>query len=128
MVGRVDLVENLGNIAINANAEEKIEILKTVEALGVTGYTGLIHTEMRSSHSKLAKQAIKMAGNMGDVHSEVVILELLSLDQLFEIRKELLNSLRLLNLQSFENYVQKSKDQDDQAIYSHLVDPLLSHV
>jgi hypothetical protein len=128
MVGRVDLVENLGSIADKASEEEKIEILKTIEAIGVVGYTGLINSSMKSSDYKLAIQAIKVAGSLGDKSSEVIILGLLEADPGFKMKMALLKGLKDIDTNSFEALVATSQDPETKEIYNHLTDPLLSHV
>jgi hypothetical protein len=128
MVGRVDLVENLGSIADKASEEEKIEILKTIEAIGVMGYTYLINSSMKSSDPKLAIQAIKVAGSLGDKSSEVIILSLLEADPGFKMKMALLEGLKNIDTNSFEEFVATSQDPETKEIYNHLKDPLLSHV
>ena len=128
MVGRVDLVENLGSIADKASEEEKIEILKTIEAIGVMGYTYLINSSMKSSDPKLAIQAIKVAGSLGDRSSEVIILSLLEADPGFKMKMALLEGLKNIDTNSFEEFVATSQDPETKEIYNHLKDPLLSHV
>jgi hypothetical protein len=128
MVGRVDLVENLGSIADKASEEEKIEILKTIEAIGVMGYTGLINSSMKSSDPKLAIQAIKVAGSLGDKSSEVIILGLLDTSPNFKMKMALLEGLKNIDTKSFEALVATSQDPETKEIYNHLTDPLLSHV
>jgi hypothetical protein len=128
MVGRVDLVENIDKIANTASDEEKTEILKTIQVLGVPSYSGLINSSMQSTNNKLSKQAIKAAGSLGDKNSEKIILELLAQNRSFEIKMLLMESLKKLNYESFKTYVLNEEDQDVQAIYHHLEDPLLSHV
>jgi hypothetical protein len=128
MVGRVDLVEKIGLIADTAADEEKVEILKTIDSLGVPGYTNLINLSMRSTNPKLAAQAIKVAGSLGDKSSEEVILELLKSGSSFQIKMALMEGLKHLNLESFENLVVTSQDPEEKEIYNHLTDPLLSHV
>lgn len=128
MVGRVDLVEKIGGIATTASDEEKIEILKTIQVLGVPSYTALINSSMQSTNDKLSRQAIKAAGSLGDKSSEQIILELLAQNRRFEIKMLLMESLKKLNYESFKTYVLNEEDQDTQAIYHHLEDPLLSYV
>jgi hypothetical protein len=128
MVGRVDLVEKIGLIANTAADEEKVEILKTIDSLGVPGYTNLINLSMRSTNPKLATQAIKVAGSLGDKSSEEVILELLKSGSSFQIKMALMEGLKNLNLESFENLVVISQDPEEKEICNHLTDTLLSHV
>jgi hypothetical protein len=128
MVGRVDLVENLGSIAEKASEEEKIEILKTIEAIGVMGYTGLINSSMKSTNAKLAIRAIKVAGSLGDKSSEAIILDLLNANPDFKMKMALLEGLKNIDTNSFEALVATSQDPEAKEIYNHLTDPLLSHV
>jgi len=128
MVGSVDLVENLGSIADKASEKEKIEILKTIEAIGVMSYTDLINSSMKSSDPKLAIQAIKVAGSLGDKSSEVITLVLLDTGPDFEMKMALLEGLKNIDINSFEALVATSQDPETKEIYNHLRYPLLSHV
>ncbi len=128
MVGRVDLVENLGSIAERASEEEKIEILKTIDAIGVIGYTSLINSSMKSPDQKLAIQAIKVAGSLGDKSSESIIIDLLNANPDFKMKMALLEGLKNIDNNSFEALVATSQDPEAKEIYNHLTDPLLSYV
>jgi HEAT repeat protein len=128
MVGRVDLVENLGSIAERASEEEKIEILKTIDAIGVMGYTSLINSSMKSPDQKLAIQAIKVAGSLGDKSSESIIIDLLNANPDFKMKMALLEGLKNIDNNSFEALVATSQDPEAKEIYNHLTDPLLSYV
>lgn len=128
MVGRVDLMENLGGIAEKASDEEKIEILKTIDSLGVPTYTNFINTCIKSSNPKLAKQAIKVAGSLGDESSEAIILEMLRSKPDFNLKKALLQGLNNINRDSFETLIESSNDSESLEIYNHLKDPLLGYV
>jgi hypothetical protein len=128
MVGRVDLVENLGSIAESASEDEKIEILKTIDALGVPSYPSLINISMKSTNLKLSQQAIKVAGSLGDKTSEVIILDLLNSGPDFKMKMVLLEGLKKLNEHSFDALVETSQDEEIKEIFNHLKDPLLSHV
>lgn len=129
MVGRVELVENLGKIADKASDDEKIEILKTIESIGVIGYNLFINASMRSTTPKLAIQAIKVAGSLGDKTSEKIILDLLSGAPDFKMKMALLEGLKNIDYTSFEAFVAASPDPEAKEIFEHLTDPLLeSHV
>ncbi len=128
MVGRVDLVEKLGEIFPNVTDVEKVEILKTIKTLGMPGYEEYINDSMKSQNPKLAKTAIKVAGSLGNEDSIAIIISLIQEELSFELKFQLFDSLSKLDFEKFEAICLGSNDEKTKEIYHHIKDPLLSNV
>ncbi|SFT49621.1 hypothetical protein SAMN04489724_0999 [Algoriphagus locisalis] len=128
LIGRVDLLAHLEEKFANVADEEKIEIIKAFEYLGVPSHTELINASLKSENTQLVTMAAKAAGSIGDELSARIILDLLAENPKFRLKMTLLKSLQSLDQASYIGFVKADSTADTQTINSHLSDPLLADV
>ncbi len=128
LLGRYDLLENVEINAPNASDEEKIEIIKTYEALGAHMQADFVNGCLQSENPNLQKAAIQAVGIIGDEESALILERLLKLQPDFPLKMALLKSLQNLDVSRFEKFTSIQMDFDTQRITRHLSDPLLRHV
>lgn len=128
VIGRVDLLEDLEQRLTDVTVEEKIEIIKTFEYLGVPSHSELINGSLKSEDNKLVIMAAKAAGIIGDERSARIILEILASKPTFKLKLTLLKSLQALDAGLYSQFVEGNTSSDIQTINLHLSDPLLQDV
>ncbi|MBN3582122.1 hypothetical protein JYB64_06965 [Algoriphagus aestuarii] len=128
LLGRIELVEKLAEMAPKVPDIEKIEILKTYEVIGINSEAFFINQCLRSDNEDLLNVAIRVSGTIGDQASAHILIELLDENPDFNTRKLLLDNLKKLDETMYNEYVVKNQDEDTIRINTHLLDPLLQHV
>ena len=128
LLGRIELVEKLAEVAPNVADVEKIEILKTYEVIGINTEAFFINQCLRSENEDLMIAAARVSGTIGDQASAHILIELLDENPDFNTRRLLLDSLKKLDETMYNEYVSNNKDEDTLRINTHLLDPLLQHV
>ncbi|MDF2157808.1 hypothetical protein [Algoriphagus sp. CAU 1675] len=128
MLGRVDLLQNMRDIIPIATEEEKLELLRAYQALGVHTEVDFINQSMKSPILSIQEEAIQVAGALGNKASVEIIEELLKKDPDFNLKKLLLKSLFQLDKDEFEVFVKANEEADIQAIRAHILDPILQNV
>ena len=128
MLGRVDLLEQLSELAPEVEDIEKIEILKTYQIIGVHTEAAFVNTCLRSNNIALVKAAARAAGAIGDQASAHILIELLEEKPSFELKMIYMDTLNKLDQSMYEAFVSQSEDQDLSQINDHLQDPLLQNV
>ncbi len=128
MLGRVDLIAELHMINEASTEEEKIELIKTYDALGAHMEVEFINNCMLSNNPDLKKIAVKAAGNLGNSYSEVILMDILLQNIDFRLRRACLTSLNKLNAQTFEKFVATQPLPENKALKAQIQDPLLSNV
>jgi len=128
LLGRFDLLENIEKNAPSASEEEKIEIIKTFEALGTHLQADFVNSCLQSENPNLQKAAVQAVGIIGNEESILILESLLKYQPDFPLKMVLLKSLQRLDPSRFEKFTSIQTDFDTQRIARHLSDPLLSHV
>lgn len=128
VIGRVDLLADLEQKFYSVTVEEKIEIIKTFEYLGVPAHTELINESLKSEDIELVTIAAKAVGVIGDEQSVHIICELLKAEPNFKLQMTLLKSLQSLDSTLYKQVIQESTNLDVQRINLHLIDPILQDV
>ncbi|PZX56839.1 hypothetical protein LV84_01965 [Algoriphagus ratkowskyi] len=128
VLGLVDLLEELEEKFAAVSDEEKIEIIKAFEYLGVPAQSSMLNDSMRSDNVKLVTIAGKAAGAIGDDSNAKIIYEILETSPVFGLQLVLLRSLQNLNAGLYNQFITKDSDSDLQRINAHLLDPLLQDV
>ncbi len=128
MIGRVDLLEELGRLFDQVPEEEKIEIIKTLEYFGAPLAPEQIQACLVSENPGLVRVMAQAAGVIGGEETALQLIGLLGDGTPFGLRQVLLESLKKLDLVRFEEYTRLDAGPDTQRIKKHLADPLLQHV
>ncbi|MFC5623470.1 hypothetical protein [Algoriphagus winogradskyi] len=128
VIGRVDLLAHLDTKFVSVTDEEKIEIIKTFEYLAVPSHQELINSSLKSDNNQLVSMAARAAGVIGDKNSAKLILEILESEPGFRLKMILLKSLQGLDAELYSQFVAEHISQENQAINSHLSDPILQDV
>lgn len=128
VLGLVDLLAELKEKFVSVSDEEKIEIIKAFEYLGVPAHSNLLNDSLRSDNIKLVSMAAKAAGAIGDDSNAKIIYEILATSPVFRLQIVLLKSLQNLNGELYSQFITKDSDSDLQRINMHLLDPLLQDV
>lgn len=125
MLGRVDLLEKLSKIAPKVADIEKIEILKTYQIIGIHTESFFINKCLRSDNIELVVAAAKASGQVGDLVSAHILIELLNDNPSFNLKMIYLDNLKKLDKIIYHQYVGTTDDKDLNQINAHLLDPLL---
>jgi len=128
ILGLVELLAELEEKFKVISDEEKIEIIKTFEYLGVPVHAEVINDSLKSENIELVCIAAKAAGEIGDLKSANIIYEILDNAPGFRLKMILLKSLRNLNEELYNQVIIKDSNSDLQRINKHLLDPLLQDV
>ena len=128
VIGRVDLLTILEEKFYSVADEEKMEIIKTFEYLGVPAHTELVNGSLKSDNIELVTMAAKAVGVIGDATSIKIICELLKSEPGFKLQMTLLRSLQSLDSTQYNQFVQDNSFEGLQRINLHLSDPLLQDV
>ncbi|SFB12624.1 hypothetical protein [Algoriphagus aquimarinus] len=128
VIGRVDLLAILEEKSSAVSEDEKIEIIKTFEYLGVPAHTELINGSLKSENIALVSIAAKAAGAIGDATSTKIICELLTKEPEFRLKMVLLTSLQDLDETVYNQFVSENDDKEVKRINMHLSDSLLQDV
>ncbi|MEB2780067.1 HEAT repeat domain-containing protein [Algoriphagus sp. C2-6-M1] len=128
ILGLVDLLAELEEKFEFVSDEEKIEIIKTFEYLGIPTQTELINTSLKSENTELVSTAAKAAGSIGDDTSARIICEILEKTPDFRQQMNLLKSLQNLNGELYRHFTTENSTSDLRRINKHLLDPLLQDV
>lgn len=128
ILGRVDMIELLADLADSVSDEEKIEILETYAALGAHMESDFVNSCLKSENPSLSLSAAKAAAVIGDAESEEILLGLLETEPLFGRRLVYLKALKELNEEKFDVLTSGSSSPELMAIRNHILDPLLQNV
>ncbi|SIN75673.1 hypothetical protein [Algoriphagus halophilus] len=128
MLGRVELVGQLAELAPKVDDVEKIEILKTYQIIGIHTEATFVNQCLRSDNPDLVVAAAKASGVIGDQVSAHILIELLNEQPNFQLKMLFLENLLKLDQSMYQEYISKSNDLELSQIHAHLVDPLLQHV
>lgn len=128
MLGRVELLGQLAEIAPNVDDIEKIEILKTYQVIGIHTEAKFVNQCLRSENLELVIAAAKASGIIGDQVSAHILIELLNEQPSFELKMIFLDNLMKLDQTMYQEYIFQTNDLELNQIHAHLVDPLLQHV
>lgn len=128
ILGLVEFLVELEEKFKLVSDEEKIEIIKTFEYLGVPAHTEVINDSLKSANTEVVCIAAKAAGVIGNLKSANIIYDLLKNTPGFKLKMILLNSLRNLNEELYNQIITKDSNSDLQRINKHLLDPLLQDV
>lgn len=128
VIGRVDLLAILEEKSGSVTEEEKIEIIKTFEYLGVPAHTELINGSLKSENIALVSIAAKAAGAIGDATSAKIICDLLNKEPAFRLKMVLLTSLYNLDETIYNQFVSENDNTEVKRINLHLSDSLLQDV
>lgn len=128
VIGRVDLLANLDTKFASVSDEEKMEIIKTFEYLGVPSHQELVNISLKSDNIQLVSSAARAAGVIGDKDSARIIIEILRSDPGFRLKMILLKSLQTLDNGLYSQFVKEHSYLENQIIHKHLSDPLLQDV
>lgn len=128
VIGRVDLLADLEEKFNSVSEDEKIEIIKTFEYLGVPANINMINDSLRSDNFMLISTAAKAAGAIGDEKSVELICELLEKNPGFKLKMHFLRSLQNLDQFRYNKFVTEDTNADVVKIKMHLSDPLLQDV
>ncbi|WP_211318380.1 hypothetical protein [Algoriphagus chordae] len=128
VIGRVDLLADLESKFPFTEIEDKIEIIKTFEYLGVPALSELINGSLTSENIKLASIAARAAGVIGDQSTAQLIIKILNDAPGFKLKMTLMKSLQSLNVQLYNQFIEENLSPDLQRISQHLSDPLLQDV
>jgi hypothetical protein len=127
-LGRVDCLESLTTLYPNATDSEKLEILCAYDAFNAVGDLEQVHQALYSENTELCLQAIHCLKNLGNTHSQALLLERLLVLKAFEFKKQILTTLYTLNKEHFYEMVSDMVDEETKKIFRHLEDPVLSYV
>ncbi len=128
VLGLVDLLAELEDKFYSVSDEEKIEIIKAFEYLGVPTQSNLINDSLRSENPKLVSIAAKAAGSIGDESNANTIYEILETEPIFGLKLVLLKSLNNLDKELYSQFIIEYSDSDLKRINQHILDPLLQDV
>ncbi|WP_439487365.1 HEAT repeat domain-containing protein [Algoriphagus sp.] len=128
VLGLVELLTELDEKFGSVSDEEKIEILKTFEYLGVPAQNELVNSSLKSENNQLVIAAAKAAGSIGDESSVEIISGLLAEEVGFRLKMTLLKSLHSLDATRYGQYIQESSSSETYRINQHISDPLLLDV
>lgn len=128
MLGRIDLLAKLSEIAPEVEDLEKIEILKTYQIIGIHNEAHFINQCLRSDNVNLVIAAANAAGSIGDQVSVHILIELLNENPNFSLKMVYLQNLMKLDPAVCQNFISSKSDSEMDQINSHLLDPLLQHV
>lgn len=128
MLGRVDLLEQLSELAPEVEDIEKIEILKTYQIIGVHTEAAFVNNCLRSENIALVKAAARAASSIGDQASAHILIELLEEKPSFELKMIYMDTLKNLDQTMYNAFVSQSEDEELSQINDHLQDPLLQNV
>ncbi|TDQ18736.1 hypothetical protein DFQ04_0542 [Algoriphagus boseongensis] len=128
MLGRVDLLEKLSQIAPKLGDEEKVEVLKVYREFGAHMEVDFVNDCLRSSNKELMTQAIKAARVVGNEQSVEILESLLLNENDFHIKMLILKSIHELNDDKFQELTIRNTDSSLFKMRKHILDPKLSHV
>ncbi|MEB2775262.1 HEAT repeat domain-containing protein [Algoriphagus sp. D3-2-R+10] len=128
ILGLVDLLAELEEKFESVSDEEKIEIIKTFEYLGIPTQTELINGSLKSENKELVSAAAKAAGSIGDDTTARIICKILEESPDFRQKMNLLKSLQNLNKELYRQFIFENSTSDLRRIDKHLLDPLLQDV
>ncbi|REG92756.1 hypothetical protein [Algoriphagus antarcticus] len=128
ILGLVDLLVELEEKFVTVSDEEKIEIIKTFEYLGVPAHIEVINSSLKSENIELVCVAAKAAGEIGDDSSAKIIYEILEGSPGFRLKVIFLKSLQNLNGELYSQFINVDSNSDLHRINKHLSDPLLQDV
>ncbi|MCE7056027.1 HEAT repeat domain-containing protein [Algoriphagus sp. AGSA1] len=128
VLGLVELLAELDEKFGSVSDEEKIEILKTFEYLGVPAQNELVNSSLKSENNQLVIAAAKAAGSIGDESSVEIISGLLVKEVGFRLKMTLLKSLHSLDAIRYNQYIQEQDSSETYRINQHISDSLLLDV
>lgn len=128
ILGLVDQLSELEEKFNKVSDDEKIEIIRTLEYLGVPSESALINRSLQSGNQDLVYSAGKAAGAIGDQSTALIICELLNQNPTFKLKIILLKSLQSLDMELYSQIILKDSSSEIQRINRHLLDPLLQDV
>lgn len=128
VLGRIELIELLSQLAPSASDEEKIEILDTFIQLGAHMEVGFVNQCLISPNPKVVMAATKAACVIGNQETIGIILRLLEAETVFSKRLAFFKCLHELDLEQFNTTSEQTSDPRISEIRAHLLDPMLQHV
>ncbi len=127
-LGRLDRILKLSEMFPSAGNAEKVEILKSYNALNAVHHIEQVHDALFSEDPYVSLCAIKTLENLGNDHSQALLMEKLRGLMDFEFKKAILTSLYTLNKTAFYDIIAGDRDEEVDKICLHLEDPVLTHV
>lgn len=127
-LGRVDRIAKLSEMYPSASLSEKIEILKSFNALSAVSEIDHVHNALYSDQESLCLMAIDTLKNIGNKNSQILLIQRLEMIKGFVLEKEILTAIKALNNEAFVNVVESSEKPSYARINNHLQDPILNHV
>lgn len=127
-LGRVDWIAKLSEMYPTASLSEKVEILRSFNALNAESELNHVHNALYSDQEELCLIAAQTLENIGDENSQALLIQRLGMIQSFVLEKAILTSLATLNKDVFLNFVSTSTKASYLKIKNHLLDPVLSNV
>lgn len=128
MLGRVDLLERLAEMATLASNEEKIEILQTYEEIGAHMEVDFINQCLKSEDLDVVKQAIETSKSLGNEASVELLSGLLENLEDFSLRLLILKSIHELDKTKFDELTLNRGNSTFVEIRNHILDPKLIYV
>ena len=128
VLGRMELIEVLSQLAPTVSDEEKIEILETFIVIGAHMEVGFVNHCLTSTNPKLVEAAAKAACVLGNQETVEIISRLLESETVFSKKLAFFKCLYELDRAQFENATALTPDPRVSEIRAHLLDPKLHHV
>jgi hypothetical protein len=128
VLGRMELIEVLSELAPTVSDEEKIEILETFIVLGAHQEVRLVNHCLTSANPKLVMAAAKAACVLGNQETVEIISRLLESETVFSKKMALFRCLYELDKVQFDKVTSVNVDWRTSQIRAHLLDPNLHHV
>lgn len=127
-LGLVDRLELLLEKYTESGTAEKIEILRCFDSFSFTPSINLVHQDIYSDDPALYLAAVKVLQNIGNLSSQMIMIE--RIEQLvdFDCIKATLEALKALNPALLRLQFEPSAKKEICQVIAHLQDPILSDV
>lgn len=128
LLGKMELIETLSKMFSVASLPEKCEILITFKALTAFGEVDLVHKTLFDPNYKLSALSATLLGHIGNEKSaDLLVQRLFEVDD-FQLEKNVLTSLYMLDEEKFERTVKEMNKEHIFQIRNHIKDSLLTYV
>ncbi|ERM81584.1 hypothetical protein P872_20065 [Rhodonellum psychrophilum GCM71 = DSM 17998] len=128
IMGKMEAIKSLSGIFYKAGDFEKIQILKTYDALNAESELEQIHHALFSDSHALRIQAMVVLKNLGDIQSQALLIERFAVLTDFESKKAIMDTMYTLNKDNFHEMTKGVEEEEVIRICQHLEDPILTHV
>lgn len=128
VLGLVDQLELLGNRYQTATPEEKIATVKCFYSFGFVPDSNVFFEDLMSDKNDLVIPIIKLFTLIGEQEAIGIVLNRLTNETPFQLKKSILEFVFKTNRAIYEGYIKQNSSREIEAIHLHLTDPLLAHV